>query len=43
MALRHPITSFRTGDAEWSAAAGWAIDSESRSSPYLRLGFMQRE
>ncbi|MEJ2377812.1 MAG: cellulose biosynthesis protein BcsS [Pseudolabrys sp.] len=37
------VTSFRTGDAEWSAAGGWAIDSDNRSSPYLRLGFMQRE
>ena len=36
------ITSFKTGDAEWSAAGGWAIDSNNRSSPYLRLGFMQR-
>jgi Cellulose biosynthesis protein BcsS len=37
------ITSFRTGNAEWSAAGGWAVDSNHRSSPYLRLGFMQRE
>lgn len=37
------ITSFRTGEAEWSAAAGWAIDTSNRSSPYLRLGFMQRQ
>ena len=37
------ITSFKTGDAEWSAAGGWAIDSDHRSSPYLRLGFMQRQ
>jgi hypothetical protein len=36
------ITSFKTGDTEWSAAGGWAIDSDNRSSPYLRLGFMQR-
>lgn len=36
------VTSFKTGDAEWSAAGGLAIDSNSRSSPYLRLGFMQR-
>ena len=37
------ITSFKTGDTEWSAAGGWAIDSDNRSSPYLRLGLMQRE
>ena len=37
------ITSFKTGDTEWSAAGGWAIDSDNRSSPYVRLGFMQRE
>ena len=37
------ITSFKTGDTEWSAAGGWAIDSNNRSSPYLRLGLMQRE
>jgi hypothetical protein len=36
------VTSLRTGNIEWSAAGGWAIDSESRSSPYLRLGFMRR-
>ena len=37
------ITSFKTGDTEWSAAGGWAIDSNNRSSPYLRLGLMERE
>ena len=36
------ITSMKTGDAEWSAAGGWAVDTNNRSSPYLRLGFMQR-
>jgi len=36
------FTSFKTGDSEWSAAGGWAIDSDNRSSPYLRLGFMER-
>jgi hypothetical protein len=36
------ITSMKTGPAEWSAAGGWARDSNNRSSPYLRLGFMQR-
>ncbi len=37
------MTSLKTGDAEWSAAGGWAIDSDSRSSAYLRLGFLQRD
>ena len=36
------VTSFKTGNAEWSAAGGWSIDTNNRSSPYLRLGFMQR-
>lgn len=37
------ITSMKTAETEWSAAAGWAIDSEQRSSPYLRLGVMMRK
>ena len=36
------FTSLKTGPAEWSAAGGWARDTNNRSSPYLRLGFMQR-
>ena len=36
------ITSMKTGDREWSAAAGWAIDTDKRDSPYVRFGFMQR-
>ncbi len=36
------VTSLKTGNTEWSAAGGWALDSDNRSSPYLRLGFMQR-
>ena len=36
------ITSFKTGDAEWSAAGGWSVDTNNRSSPYVRLGLMQR-
>ena len=36
------VTSMKTGDAEWSAAGGWSVDTNNRSSPYLRLGFMQR-
>jgi hypothetical protein len=27
---------------EWSAADGWARDSDGRSSPYVRLGLLQR-
>jgi len=42
MALGGACHSFKAGNAEWSAAGGWAIDSNNRSSPYLRLGFMQR-
>jgi hypothetical protein len=36
------ITSMKAGDTEWSAAGGWAVDSEGRSSLYLRLGILQR-
>jgi hypothetical protein len=37
------VTSLKTGaDIEWSAAGGWAIDSDRRSSPYLRLGVMRK-
>ena len=36
------VTSLKTGRIEWSAAGGWAIDTDNRASPYLRLGFMQR-
>jgi hypothetical protein len=37
------VTSLKTDDiTEWSAGAGWAIDSDRRSSPYVRLGLMQR-
>lgn len=36
------LTGFKTGDSEWSAAGGWAIDSDRRSSPYLRLGLMRK-
>lgn len=31
------ITSMRTNEAEWSAAAGWAGDTDKRTSPYVRL------
>jgi Cellulose biosynthesis protein BcsS len=36
------ITSMRTEDTEWSAAAGWAKDSAGRSSPYVRLSILTR-
>ncbi len=32
------VTAFRFNALEWSAGGGWAIDSERRSGPYLRLG-----
>lgn len=32
------LTSLKTEKTEWSAAGGWACDSDGRSSPYLRLG-----
>lgn len=37
------ITGMKTGGNEWSAAGGWAGDSQGRVSPYLRLGFMARQ
>jgi cellulose biosynthesis protein BcsS len=36
------ITSMKTEDTEWSAAAGWARDSAGRSSPYVRLSILTR-
>lgn len=36
------ITGMKAGGYEWSAAGGWAGDTEGRASPYLRLGFMVR-
>ena len=37
------ITSLKTGATEWSAAGGWAIDTENRSSPYVRINVMTRQ
>jgi hypothetical protein len=37
------ITTMKTADIEWSAAAGWARDSADRSSPYLRLNLLKRQ
>jgi len=36
------LTAFKIGSSEWSAAGGWAIDTDNRSGPYLRVGVMQR-
>lgn len=36
------ITSMRAEDTEWSAAVGWAQDSQGRASPYLRLNVLRR-
>lgn len=36
------VTGFKTGTSEWSIAGGWAIDTDNRSSPYLRIGVLQR-
>jgi hypothetical protein len=32
----------KAGSYEWSAAAGWARDSDGRSGPYVRLDVLQR-
>lgn len=32
------LTGLHVGGMEWSAGAGWSIDSDRRSGPYLRLG-----
>jgi len=37
------ITSMKTEDTDWSAAAGWARDSAGRSSPYVRLSILTRQ
>jgi hypothetical protein len=36
------ITSMKTGDLEWSAAAGYARDSDGYASPYVRLGLAHK-
>ena len=36
------ITSMKTETTEWSAAAGWARDSDGQTSPYLRLNMSQK-
>ena len=37
------VTSMKTGIYEWTAAGGWAEDSDGRASPYLRLGMLKRQ
>ncbi len=32
------LTGLHVGLSEWSAGAGWSMDSDRRSGPYLRLG-----
>ncbi len=32
------LTGLHVGTSEWSAGAGWSMDSDRRSGPYLRLG-----
>ncbi len=36
------LTGLKTEQWEWTAAAGWAEDSEHRPGPYLRLGVLTR-
>jgi hypothetical protein len=36
------ITSMKAEDTEWSAAAGWAQDSQGQASPFLRLNMLKR-
>lgn len=36
------VTSMKTGDIEWSAAIGYARDTDRHASPYLRLGLAQK-
>lgn len=36
------ITGWKAGGYEWSAAGGWAKDSEGRTSPYVRIGMAVR-
>ena len=36
------IIGLKTGDFEWSAAAGWARDTDDRSGVYFKLGVLTR-
>jgi hypothetical protein len=33
------VTGFRIDALEWSAAGGWAMETDHRAGPYFRLGF----
>ena len=35
-------TAFKTANFEWSAAAGWASDSDRRGGAYGRIGLLTR-
>lgn len=35
-------TGFKTDYGEWCAAAGWSLDTDDHSSPYLRVGYLRR-
>ena len=32
----------KTGNMEWTAAGGWALDTDRQSSPYVRLNMSQK-
>jgi hypothetical protein len=36
------VTGFRVDGFEWSAGAGWAVESIGRAGPYLRVGVNTR-
>lgn len=36
------FTAMKTGNMEWTAAGGWALDSDRQSSPYVRLNMSQK-
>jgi len=36
------VTGFRIDGLDWSASAGWAVESIGRAGPYLRLGVNTR-
>jgi hypothetical protein len=36
------ITALHIANIEWSAGAGWALDSDNRSGPYFRVGLLTR-
>lgn len=36
------FTAMKTGNMEWTAAGGWARNSDRQSGPYVRLGMMRK-